>query len=52
MSREIIFDILLSSLLMGQFVDDNGSYKNLTDAIKFAYENNLNAAIVNFTGFG
>ena len=52
MSREIICGILLSSLSMGQFVDDNGSYKNLTDAIKFAYKNNLNAAIVNFTGFG
>ena len=31
---------------------DKSSYKNLTDAVEFAYQNNLNVLIEDFTGVG
>ena len=52
MDKKLIFVILLISSLAGQLFDDHSSYKDLNDAVKFAYQNKLNVLIEDFTGVG
>lgn len=52
MNKKVICAILLISSSAGQLFDDHNSYKNLDDAVKFAYQNRLNVLIEDFTGVG
>ena len=52
MNKKIVCTFLFISLSEGQLVDYKSSYKNLTDAVEFAYPNNLNVLIEDFTGVG
>mgnify|MGYP000135290147 FL=1 len=52
MNKKIICAILLISLSNGQLLENNSSYKNLNDAVRFAYQNKLNVLIEDFTGVG
>ena len=52
MDKKLIFVILLISSFAGQLFDDHNSYKDLNDAVKFAYQNKLNVLIEDFTGVG
>ena len=52
MNKKIVCTFLFISFSTGQLVDYKSSYKNLTDAVEFAYQNNLNVLIEDFTGVG
>ena len=52
MNKKVICVILLISSSAGQLSDDQVSYKDLNDALKFAYQNKLNVLIEDFTGVG
>ena len=52
MRKKIVCTFLFISFSAGQLVDYKSSYKNLTDAVEFAYQNNLNVLIEDFTGVG
>ena len=52
MNKKIVCNFLFISFSAGQLVDYKSSYKNLTDAVEFAYQNNLNVLIEDFTGVG
>jgi len=52
MNKKIVCTFLFISFSEGQLVDYKSSYKNLTDAVEFAYQNNLNVLIEDFTGVG
>jgi len=52
MNKKIVCTFLFISFSAGQLVDYKSSYKNLTDAVEFAYQNNLNVLIEDFTGVG
>ena len=52
MNKKVTCAILLISSLAGQLFDDHSSYKDLDDAVKFAYQNKLNVLIEDFTGVG
>ena len=52
MNKKIICAILLISSSTGQLLENNSSYKNLNDAVRFAYQNKLNVLIEDFTGVG
>ena len=52
MNKRVICAILLISSLAGQLFDGHSTYKNLNDAVKFAYQNRLNVIIEDFTGVG
>ena len=52
MDKKLICAILLISSSAGQLSDDHSSYKDLSDAVRFAYQNRLNVLIEDFTGVG
>ena len=52
MNKKIVRAFLLISFSTAQLVDINSSYKELTDAVEYAYQNNLNVLIEDFTGVG
>tara|TARA_S200000501_G_scaffold366057_1_gene400329 strand:- start:1075 stop:1296 length:222 start_codon:yes stop_codon:yes gene_type:complete len=52
MNKKIVCNFLFISFSAGQLVDYKSSYKNLTNAVEFAYQNNLNVLIEDFTGVG
>ena len=52
MNKKIVCTFLFISFSAGQLIDYKSSYKNLTDAVEFAYQNNLNVLIEDFTGVG
>ena len=52
MNKKVICVILLISSSAGQLFDDHSSYKDLSDAVRFAYQNRLNVLIEDFTGVG
>ena len=52
MDKKFICVILLISSSAGQLSDDHNPYKDLNDAVKFAYQNRLNVLIEDFTGVG
>ena len=52
MNKKIVCTLFFISFSTGQLVDYKSSYKNLTDAVEFAYQNNLNVLIEDFTGVG
>ena len=43
---------LLISFVFGQRVDDNVVLDDLNDVLGFAYQNNLNVLVEDFTGVG
>ena len=52
MNKKIVFTLLSISFSTAQLVDIKSSYKDLTDAVEYAYQNNLNVLIEDFTGVG
>ena len=52
MDKKFTCVILLISSSAGQLFDDHNSYKDLNDALRFAYQNRLNVLIEDFTGVG
>ena len=52
MNKKIACVFLFISFLTAQLVDIKSSYKDLTDAVEYAYQNNLNVLIEDFTGVG
>ena len=52
MNKKIAYAFLFISFSTGQLVDVQSSYKDLIDAVEYAYQNNLNVLIEDFTGVG
>ena len=52
MNKKIVCTFLFISFSTGQLVDVQSSYKDLIDAVEYAYQNNLNVVIEDFTGVG
>ena len=52
MNKKIVCAFLFISFSTAQLVDIKSSYKDLTDAVEYAYQNNLNVLIEDFTGVG
>ena len=52
MNKKVVSAFLFISFLTAQLVDIKSSYKNLTNAVEYAYQNNLNVLIEDFTGVG
>lgn len=52
MNKKIVCAFLFISFSTAQLVDIKRSYKDLTDAVEYAYQNNLNVIIEDFTGVG
>ena len=52
MNKKIGCVFLFISFSTAQLVDIKSSYKDLTDAVEYAYQNNLNVLIEDFTGVG
>ena len=52
MNKTFFCAFLFISILKGQLVDNKTLYKDLTGAVKYAYQNNLNVLIEDFTGVG
>ena len=52
MNKKIVCAFLFVSFSTAQLVDIKSSYKDLTDAVEYAYQNNLNVLIEDFTGVG
>ena len=52
MNNKVICVILSISSSAGQLFDDHNPYKDLNDAVRFAYQNRLNVLVEDFTGVG
>ena len=52
MNKKTVCVFLFISFSTGQLVDIKSSHKDLTDAVEYAYQNNLNVLIEDFTGVG
>ncbi len=52
MNKKIVCAFLFISFSTAQLVDIKRSYRDLTDAAEYAYQNNLNVLIEDFTGVG
>ena len=52
MNKKIVCVFLFISFSTAQLADIKSSYKDLTDAVEYAYQNNLNVLIEDFTGVG
>tara|TARA_Y100000816_G_scaffold239386_1_gene185706 strand:+ start:326 stop:484 length:159 start_codon:yes stop_codon:yes gene_type:complete len=52
MIKKIVCAFLFISFSTAQLADIKSSYKDLTDAVEYAYQNNLNVLIEDFTGVG
>ena len=52
MNIKIVCAFLFISFSTAQLVDIKRSYKDLTEAVEYAYQNNLNVLIEDFTGVG
>ena len=49
---KLFYYCLLISFVFGQRVDDNVALDHLNDVVSFAYQNNLNVLVEDFTGVG
>ena len=49
---KILYYFLLIPFIAGQRVDDNVASDDLIDVVSFAYQNNLNVLVEDFTGVG
>ena len=52
MNKKILCAFLFISFSTAQLVDIKSSYKDLNDAVEYAYQNNLNVLVEDFTGVG
>jgi len=52
MNKRIVSVFFFISFSTAQLIDIKSSYKDLTDAVEYAYQNNLNVLIEDFTGVG
>jgi len=52
MNKKIVSVFFFISFSTAQLIDIKSSYKDLTDAVEYAYQNNLNVLIEDFTGVG
>ena len=52
MNKKIVCAFLFISFSTAKLVDIKRSYKDLTEAVEYAYQNNLNVLIEDFTGVG